>query len=58
MISLLFVAIGFLAYRVGVRRATETVQAPSAQPVQHEHGPAQASLEEQLSDAGYDREVV
>ena len=55
---LLFVAIGFFAYRVGVRRATETVQAPSAQPVQHEHGPAQASLEEQLSDAGYDREVV
>ena len=37
---LLFVAIGFFAYRVGVRRATETVQAPSAQPVQHEHGPA------------------
>jgi peptidoglycan hydrolase CwlO-like protein len=55
---LLFVAVGFFAYRVGVRRATETVKAPAPQPVQHEHGPAQASLEEQLSDAGHDREVA
>ena len=55
---LLFVAIGFFAYRVGVRRATETDQAPSAQPVQNEHGPAQASLEEQLSDAGHDSVIA
>jgi hypothetical protein len=55
---LLFVAIGFFAYRVGVRRATETVQAPSPQIAQHEHGAAQASLEEPLSDAGHDREVA
>ena len=31
---------------------------PQPQPVQQEHGPAQASLEEQLSDAGHDREVA
>ncbi len=55
---LLFVAVGFFAYRVGVRRATETVKAPSPQPVQNEHGPGQASLEEQLSDAGHDRELT
>ena len=55
---LLFVAVGFFAYRVGVRRATETVKAPPPQPVQKELGPAQASLEEQLSDAGHDREVA
>ena len=55
---LLFVAVGFFAYRVGVRRATETVKAPSPQPVQQEQGPAQASLEEQLSDAGHDREIA
>jgi hypothetical protein len=55
---LLFVAVGFFAYRVGLRRATETVQAPSPQPVQYERGHAQASLEEQLSDAGHDREIA
>ena len=55
---LLFVAVGFFAYRVGSRRATETVKAPSLQLVQQEHRPAQASLEEQLSDAGHDREVA
>ena len=55
---LLFVAVGFFAYRVGMRRATETVKAPSPQPVQQEQGPAQASLEEQLSDAGHDRVIA
>jgi hypothetical protein len=55
---LLFVAVGFFAYRVGSRRATETVKAPSLQLIQQEHGPAQASLEEQLSGAGHDREVA
>jgi hypothetical protein len=55
---LLFVAVGFFAYRVGVRRATETVKAPSPQPVQQDQGPAPASLEEQLSDAGHDHEVA
>jgi len=55
---LLFVAVGFFAYRVGVHRLTETVKTPSQQPVQQEHGPAQASLEEQLSDAGHDRQLA
>ena len=55
---LLFVAVGFFAYRVGVHRATDVVKAPQAQPSQQEPGLAQASLEEQLSDAGHDREVA
>jgi hypothetical protein len=55
---LLFVAVGFFAYRVGVRRATETVKAPSPESVQREQGPAQVSLEEQLSDAGHDSVVA
>jgi len=55
---LLFVAVGFFAYRVGVRRAAQSVKAPSPQPTQQQPGPAQASLEEQLSDAGHDREVA
>ena len=55
---LLFVAVGFFAYRVGVLRATDAGKTPSPQPVQHEPGPAQASLEEQLSDAGHEREVA
>ena len=55
---LLFVAVGFFAYRIGVRRAADVVIAPHPQPSQQESGPAQAALEEQLSDAGYDREVA
>jgi Putative zinc-finger len=55
---LLVVAVGFFAYRVGVRRATDVVKAPQPQPMQQESVLAQASLEEQLSDAGHDREVA
>jgi hypothetical protein len=55
---LLFVAVGFFAYRVGVRRATDVVKTPQPQPTQQEPVPAQASLEEQLSDAGHDREIA
>ena len=55
---LLFVAVGFFAYRVGVRRATDAVKAPQPQPNLQERGPSQASFEEQLSDAGHDREVA
>lgn len=55
---LLLVAIGFFTYRVGVHRATDALKAPQPQPSRQEPGPAQASLEEQLSDAGHDREVA
>jgi peptidoglycan hydrolase CwlO-like protein len=55
---LLFVAIGFFAYRVGVHRATDAVKAPQPQPSQREPAPAKASLEEQLSDASHDRELA
>jgi hypothetical protein len=55
---LLFAAVGFFAYRIGTRRATETVKAPEPQPTQQQPSPAQASLEEQLSDAGHDRMIA
>jgi anti-sigma factor RsiW len=55
---LLFVAVGFFAYRVGLHRATDAAKAPRLQPRQQEPRLAQASLEEQLSDAGHDREVA
>jgi len=55
---LLFVAVGFFAYRVGLHRATDAAKAPQTQPLQQEPELAQASLEEQLSDAGHDREVA
>lgn len=55
---LLFVAVGFFAYRIGVRRAADVVIAPHPQPREQESGPTQAALEEQLSDAGHDREVA
>src|ERR1700751_6123325 len=51
---LLFVAVGFFAYRVGSGRAPENGKNPLPQPVQNERGRAQDSLEEQLSDAGHD----
>jgi hypothetical protein len=55
---LLLVAVGFFAYRVGMRRATDTVKGSQPQPRQQEPVLAQASLEEQLSDAGHEREVA
>jgi hypothetical protein len=55
---LLFVAIGFFTYRIGVRRATDAVTTPGPQPSQPVLSPAQASVQEELSDAGHDREVT
>jgi hypothetical protein len=53
---LLFGALSFFAYRIGIRRGTDIAKIVPPQPgVQV---PAQASLEEQLSDAGHDREVA
>jgi hypothetical protein len=54
---LLFCALSFFAYRVGMRRATDVAKV-QAQPTTQEASPAQASLEEQLSDAGHDRAVT
>ena len=53
---LLFVALSFFAYRIGIRRGTDIAKVPPPQP--SAQVPAQASLEEQLSDAGHDREVA
>ena len=55
---LLVAAVGFFAYRIGAHRVTDAVRSPQPQPSEQQPGPAQASLEEQLSDAGHDREVA
>jgi hypothetical protein len=55
---LLFCALSFFTYRVGMRRGTDVAKAPPPQINKKETSPAPASLEEQLSDAGHDRAVV
>jgi hypothetical protein len=50
---LLFLTLGFYAYRVSVRHPTDVAQPPPQQRVQNED-----SLEEQLSDASHDREIA
>jgi hypothetical protein len=52
---LLFCALSFFAYRVGTHRAADIAKRPQPQPTKQEAVPTQASLEEQLSDAGHDR---
>jgi Putative zinc-finger len=53
---LLFVALSFFAYRIGIRRGSDIARVVPPQP--SVEVPAQASLEEQLSDAGHDREIA
>jgi len=53
---LLFVALSFFAYRIGIRRGADTAKAIPPQP--SAPAPVQPSLEEQLSDAGHDHEVA
>jgi hypothetical protein len=55
---LLFCALSFFAYRVGMRRGTDVARAPQPPATKQEPSPAQASLEEQLSDAGHDRAIA
>jgi len=55
---LLFCALSFFAYRVGMRRGTGVARAPQPQPTKQEPSSAQAPLEEQLSDAGHDRAIA
>jgi hypothetical protein len=55
---LLFCALSFFAYRVGKFRGTDIARAPQEQINKQEPSQAQASLEEQLSDAGHDRAVA
>ena len=51
---LLFLTVGFYAYRVSVHHSTDVAQQPPPPPrVQN-----QFSLEEQLSDAGHEREIA
>jgi len=54
---LLFCALSFFAYRVGMHRAADVAKGPQP-PTKQEAVPTQPSLEEQLSDAGHDRAVV
>jgi hypothetical protein len=55
---LLFCALSFFAYRVGMPRGTDIAKAPEPQVNKQELSPAPASIEEQLSDAGHDHAVV
>lgn len=55
---LLFCALSFFGYRVGMHRAGETAKSPQPQPANQMAALAQTSLEEQLSDAGHDRAVA
>jgi Putative zinc-finger len=55
---LLFCALGFFAYRVGMYRAAKIAKATAPQPTERQIPSAQTSLEEQLSDAGHDRAVT
>ncbi len=51
---LLFVALGFCAYQVGIHRGTNAAKVTSPHPDRQ----SQISLEEQLSDASHEREVA
>jgi hypothetical protein len=58
---LLFLTLGFYAYRVTVHHSTEVAQQAPPQPAvqnQVSTAPDQVSLEEQLSDAGHEREIA
>ena len=55
---LLFCALGFFAYRVGMHRGTDLAEGSQPQSNRQEPSGAQSSLEEQLSDAGHDHAVV
>jgi hypothetical protein len=55
---LVFCALSFFAYRIGTRRGTDLTRARQPQLTKQEPSPAQASLEEQMSDAGHDRAVA
>ena len=54
---LLFCALSFFAYRVGMGRGTDLAKGPLPQPTGQEPSTSQSSLEEQLSDAGHDRAI-
>ena len=51
---LLFIALGFCAYQVGIRRGTNAAKVPAP----HPDTQSQISLEEKLSDASHEREVA
>jgi len=57
---LLFIALGFCAYQVGIRRGTNAakVSAPYPDTQSHIDSQSQISLEEKLSDASHEREVA
>jgi hypothetical protein len=58
---LLFVALSFLAYRIGIRRGTDIAKVPplqSGMQAQAQVPPEHASLEEQLSDVGHESEIA
>ena len=55
---LLFVALGVSAYRVGIHRGTESSSATPVPNAGHQNHANQAPLLQQVSDAGYEREIL
>lgn len=55
---LLFVALGFCAYQVGIRRGTNTAKISPPPPNIESQPLNQISLEEKLSDASHEREIA
>src|SRR3984957_5264009 len=53
---LLFCALSFFAYRVGMHRATDAAKGP--QPTKQESAPAHSSLEEQLRAPGHAHAII
>jgi hypothetical protein len=53
---LLFVALSFFAYRIGMRRGTDSAKIVPPKPTVA--APNKPSLEEQLSDAGHEQEIA
>jgi len=55
---LLFVALGVSAYRVGIHRGTESASVAPVPNAGHQNHANQAPLLQQVSDAGYEREIL
>jgi DNA repair exonuclease SbcCD ATPase subunit len=55
---LLFVALGVSAYRVGIRRGTESASIASTPNAGTQNQANQIALQQQVSDAGHEREIL
>jgi hypothetical protein len=55
---LLFIALGVSAYRVGIHRGTESASVVPAQNSGNQNQANQIALQQQVSDAGHEREIL